>query len=549
MPFGTRRYNSNISVDKDYNFLSASTREENREPSHLYNTRGRAKGAAAVGGLVDPQDIGAGTFAVLRDPYTAAMKIRFEEAWRLDPVIRSAINRKVSFTLGREFKTVLDTIETFPNKKEYRAALNKIMSDQEYRKARAVVDRLNRKVNFQHCLKAGVIQSKVYGRSALLIDGPLRDPETGEQIGIPRTGLDMDTVRLIDVKILNAKLLGQVRINENTWDLQAVLYNTTNRGVNDPNNYISANRMIYFTNINYHISPQTIHYGYSDIEPVAHISECNRIINEQDMKEINFTMWAGFGLIKVPGTKNVTDVEQFLANFKGGRWSVISSEIMVEVHQLTNDLKALITERRENEQLILRALNVPAMILGFEDIQNYATAQQVLQAYKESSVEEDRTHINQIVGPQWLDRAFASALNIEDPWDLMAEMRLAFEDIAFENLKDKAVGYLPLYEAGLLTDEKLLEIFGLDDAIDQLQALKDEKIKAQQEMQKQMKEQADKQGIQPQSQQQQPQQQAPPEEQGQNVPAIQLPSTGGKSVLTQIEKQQGKKPPGVGSPP
>jgi hypothetical protein len=515
-----RRFD-NISVDNHGNFLSASTREDNRQPSSIY---GKSRSAAAVGGFVEPRDIGAGTFAILRDPYTAPMKIRFEEAWRMDPVVRSAINRKVSFTLGREFKTVLDIIETFPNRSEYRAALNQIMSDQEYKNARAIVDRLNRKVNFQHCLKAAVIQSKVYGRSALLIDGPLKDPETGEQVGIPRTGLDMDMVRLIDVKTLSSKLLGQVKINENTWALQAVLYNTTNRGVNDPTNYIKANRLIYFTNVNYHISPQTIHYGYSDIEPIAHISECNRIINEEDMKEINFTMWAGFGLIKIPGTRNVTDVEQFLANFKGGRWSVISSDIQVEVHQLTNDLKALIEERRENEQLILRALNVPAMILGFEDIQNYATAQQVLMAWKESVIEEERTHLNQTVQPQWFDRAFASALNIEDVWELTVEMKLAFEDIAFENIKDRALAYLPIYEAGLIPDEKILEIFGLDDVIDQLKELQQKKEQAQQEIQQRMNEQAQKE-----------QQQSQGTGEG-----IKFPSTGGRALLEQIQKAEGK---------
>ncbi len=169
------------------------------------------------------------------------------------------------------------------------------------------------------------------------------------------------------------KLLGQVRIDENTYKIEAVLYNQNNRGVNTPQNYLNAERLIYFVNTDYHISPYTVKYGYSDIEPIAHISECNRIMNEEDFKEINFTMWAGFGLIKVPSARNMQDVQQFLSNFKGGKWSVISQDVQVEIHELKNDLTAMINERRENEQLILRALNVPSAILGFEDIQNFAT--------------------------------------------------------------------------------------------------------------------------------------------------------------------------------
>src|SRR5881398_2921172 len=51
--------------------------------------------------VVNPSDIGAGTYAILRDPYTWPMKIRFEESYRCDPVVRSAINREVAFILGK----------------------------------------------------------------------------------------------------------------------------------------------------------------------------------------------------------------------------------------------------------------------------------------------------------------------------------------------------------------------------------------------------------------------------------------------------------------
>ncbi len=151
--------------------------------------------------------------------------------------------------------------------------------------------------------------------------------------------------------------------------------------------------------------------------------------------------------------------------------------------------------------------------------------QQGLLAWKESVIEEERTHINDIVQPQWFDRAFASALGIEDLYELEVEMKLAFEDIAFENLKDKALAVLPLYEAGLLPDEKVLEIFGFDDVIDQLKALKDEKQKAQAELQQRMQEENQK--LQQQSQ-----------DLGQG---IKYPAIGGRGLLTTIEKDEARK--------
>lgn len=309
-------------------------------------------------GSINPADIGAGTYAILRDPYTWPMKVRFEESYRMDPVVRSAINRKVAFILGKKFDTTFDIIDSFMNAHEARSAINIIASDQEYFNAKRIVDKVMRRVNFQQKLKGAVIQSKVYGRSALLVEAT---PEEDGGDGFPD-----------NIKILNSKLLGQVRIDEYTWQLQQIQYNTNSRGLNDPYNFLDAADIIYFTNLDYHISPYTIHYGLSDIEPIAHISEVNRILNEEDLKETNVGMWAGYGLIKIPSFRNPAEVQAFLGQFQPGKWSAISQDIQVEVHELSGDIGHLINERNENEKLILRALNVPSMILGFEDVQNYA---------------------------------------------------------------------------------------------------------------------------------------------------------------------------------
>jgi len=485
---------------------------ENRHPEFLY---GRSIGANTVTKLksgatdfANPKELGAGSYALLRNPYTASMLIRFEEAWRMDPVVRSGINRKVSYTLGKKFYSIFQLIDDLPNKKVARQALSTIASKQEWQNAKKVIDRLNRNLGLQEKLKAAVIQAKVYGRSGLLLDGALMSE------GFPTTQITLEDIPNIDMKVLNAKLMGQVRIDENTWKLQSLLYNTNNRGLNDPSNFLLADRLIYFTNLDHHISPFTYRYGYSDIEPIAHISECNRIMNEQDLKEINFSQWSGFGLIKVPGTRNIADVNNFLTNFKGGRWSVISSELSVEMHNFINDLNGMLNERDKNEQLILRTLNVPSMILGFEDIQNYATAQQVLMAWKESVLEEERTWLKDIIGPQWFDRLLCNILQM-DPHELDALITLEFEDIAFENMKDKAIVVLPLFEAGLLSPERVLQAFGFDDAIDDLQELQAQKQKMQDQMNKQTQD-------------------------NNNPNDVTFPSTSGRSLLKDVQKSEGQ---------
>jgi len=386
----------------------------------------------------------------LRDPYTFSMKIRFEEAYRCDPVVRAAINKKTAFVLGKSLSTTFDLVDTFVKPEEARAAMNIVLSDREIADAKRVVDRVDRKCNFQQNLKAAFIQAKVFGRSAILVEGP--------ENGLP-----------VNMKILSSKLLGQVVIDPYTWRLERVQYNAP--GVYGSGNYLQGSDIVYFTNCDYHVSPYTIGYGLSDLEAIAHISETNRILNEEDLKEINYSMWSGFGLLKVPTIRNAAEIQSFLSSFKPGRWCAISQDITAEVHELQKDLASLLTERNENEKLILRDLAVPAAILGFEDIQNFATLQEVMLAWKESEIEEQRTWINSIVEPQWFDRLLVQILGVDDPDDLKVKIILAFEDIALENLKDKALAVIPLYEAGILPPDRVLEYLGFDDVADQVRLL------------------------------------------------------------------------------
>ena len=230
-------------------------------------------------------------------------------------------------------------------------------------------------------------------------------------------------------------------------------------------------------------------------------------------------MWAGYGLLKVPPIRNVAEVQQFLDQFQPGKWTAISQDIIAEVHELGHDIQGLILERNENEKLILRCLNVPAAILGFENVQNYATLQEVLAAWKESVLEEERTWINSILEPQWFDTLLAKILNIDNLEELKWRMMLEFEDIALENLKDKVIAVLPLYEAGLIPPNKVLEFLGFDDIVDQVDDLQSVLQKAQGQM----------------------------GGQSQDKPvSVQYPKMSPVGILKQVEKSPGTQPP---SPP
>lgn len=284
----------------------------------------------------------------LRDPYNTVAKARFEDAYRSDPIVRRCINLKAKYILGKRPKTILDIVQEYNTSEEARQALSVVMSNQEYQRVKTAIDATNRRVKFHIKLQAALKQSHIGGRSALLIE-------------------KLEGGRPADLKILNWKKLGSVHVEKDTWQLQSVDYADNDR--NDP---LLAEEIIYFAHSDDHISPDTLYYGLSEIEPIQHISECNRLIDEEDAKEINRGLWAGFGLLRFPTNTTDSEMDDFISKFNPGLWSATSQAVTAEVHQIAHDLDKLINERRENDRRIMAALGVPSFLMGFEDITNRA---------------------------------------------------------------------------------------------------------------------------------------------------------------------------------
>ena len=76
-------------------------------------------------------------YYVNKDPYTTSNKIQFEEAFRADGIVRSALLRKADFVFAKGIKTVLDTMDDdFTDYTEKQNALSGIISKKEYKDAK-----------------------------------------------------------------------------------------------------------------------------------------------------------------------------------------------------------------------------------------------------------------------------------------------------------------------------------------------------------------------------------------------------------------------------
>src|ERR1043165_8075913 len=405
-------------------------------------------------------------YYVQKDPYTTSNKIQFEEAFRADGIVRRALLRKADFVFSKGIKTVLDTMDDdFKDYEEKQSALSNIMTAKvgatTYKDAKAIIDKVNRRINFRYYLRAAYLNCKTYGRSALL----------KETVNPPETWPDYAPNYLY---IMNPKLLGNIYCDKKSHQIAYIEYNTNSSDSYNNKIFYEPRDLIYFTNIDYHISANTLGYGLSEIEPVKDISETNRVIDEEDFKEIAFSMWAGIVIFSVPDIHNAGEITNLLSDWKPGAPMAISSEITATPLEIAHELNDLVEARTQFDKRILRNLGVPSFALGFETDANRATAQFVLHAWKESFVDQERIWIKDIVQQQWINPLWANALNMteDEIQDLDAKLTLEFIEYNFDTFSENVGAWYPLVQAGYISVQDFLDKIGQPELAEKYKELK-----------------------------------------------------------------------------
>jgi hypothetical protein len=453
-PLNKEEYNPGPALDRLSGYLSSQA---------------KLKGAAV-------SDVDKSSFYVNKDPYNSTNKIQFEEAFRADGIVRRALLRKADFVFAKGIKTVLDTMDDdFDNYEEKQNALNKILGKtaadtleegiskevgkNSYRQAKSQIDKINRKINFRHYARGAYLNCKVYGRS-----------------GLSKEYYDSEEGYPTSLYILNPKLMSDVYCDKKTHKIAYVEYNSSQADSYNNKTYYEPKDLIYFTNIDYHISPNTLGYGLSEIEAVKDISETNRSVDERAFKEIAFALWAGIVIFSIPDLHNQEEVTNLLDAWQPGSPMAISSEITATPLEIAHELKDLIELRTQQDKRILRNLGVPSFALGFETDANRATAQFVLHAWKESFVDQERMWLKDVIQEQWIVPLWAKALNMEEDavYDLDAKLTAEFIDYNFDTFSENVDAWLPLVQQGYISPQDFLDKIGQPELAEKYKELKKE---------------------------------------------------------------------------
>lgn len=403
---------------------------------------------------------GNSTSGALVDPYNNASKNRFEDTFRADKVAQRALLKKVTFILSNKPSVTLDVNEEYPTEELYKQALESIMTQQEFQKLLVDIKKINKTVRFYNHLITAEVQKRVFGRAAL--------------------GVVLNSGLPTDLKPFSSKNLGKVYV-DNDWKFTGVDYHDNLVAKQTFN----ASELIYLTHLDFNITPNTLFYGLSEFEGIAHDSETNRIVSEEDNKEAAKGQWAGVGVIKAPSITSDAQMTTLVNAMDPGKWNAINADVTMEVHALDPKIDQLTNLREANDKRIIRGIDVPQPTMGYEDVTNRATMDTVMQVYHATTLDFERQMLKAQIEPQWYDTLTMKLLNIPDMAEAKARVVCEFEDLVFETFQDKATPILSLLDRGLITPQRALKMMGLDDAIaemEEAESLQMEKQKEQMDM-------------------------------------------------------------------
>jgi len=359
------------------------------------------------------------------------------DAYMNDGTIRAMVNKRTDFILGNRTKYIIEPNEDAEFGEDAEQALETVLTEQEVKDLKIKINRINKRVSFHERLVNLLVQNFVLGRAAGGIERELNSefPIFGEPIAL---------------KVLNGLRLKNPSINSKTWELDGIFYDY---GVKDKTNVLipSTNLLPLWFN-DHNLYDNSLYTGMSAVWPILSMAQSNGYINDEDVPESCKSLWAKFGFVYV-GDKNPDSMAKFEKNAKVGTLFFHNNPMLdTKLADLKQDIRELTDVRMANMKAMCINFGFP-MFLLFEDSANFATAREVMQAYKAGVLERDRTWLRGFLEKYWYDPILADHLrldSLEDLGNAKMKIKAAFEDINFETRKDIIDREIPLIEQGVL---------------------------------------------------------------------------------------------------
>jgi len=359
-------------------------------------------------------------------------------------IIRTAVDKTVWFILGDRVKCVIEPndelIEGLEDDK-VRKLQDKINKDKltdakgnpfRIKELRKDILRFNKRVQFHDALIKWLTTIFVFGRGF-------------EEISIVP---NQDKWEPLTLKHLYPLRVVDTKVNTESYAFEGIYYNY---GLKNKNKVlVKPDKLISGWHDDNGMFDNTHYSGVSQVWSALSASQTIETILDENLPEFVKAIAEGIGFVYSGSNKKSVSqqIKQelqhstiFIHNYDKLRFDKI--DLARDPNELMNIINGL-------AKYICQAVNLP-LFLMFEDTANFATANQVMQVFKVSTLNRYRTWLQGILEKCWYDRILAAHLNIDVEDVIFQDIKIKpiFEDISFETKKETLEGEKLAFDMGV----------------------------------------------------------------------------------------------------
>jgi hypothetical protein len=361
------------------------------------------------------------------------------EAYTNCGFLRSVIDKNIYFMTGERTKFLIepnDELTHNKDDKEIREIEKNVRDNPKYQELARDLIRLNKRVELHDRLIKLLTNVWVFGRGFLQIERlQPDDPESKlTTIGGPRIYGEP-----IALKPLTPFRIEKTLVDEKQYTFEGLIYNfglqTDSNKVpkKDPKKKIPNTDLIAAWYDDNNVFDNTYFSGISPTWSVLSAAQTIEVALDKNIPEFLMAVAQGFGEIYT-GTNKKSVSEDIKNTIQHSTWFIHNYEkLHMNAVNLARNPEELTGIIMALARYICQSMNLP-IFLAFEDTTNFATANQVMQAYKVSTLQRNRTWLQGVLEKYWYDPILADFFGVTTDEVVSQEIKIKpiFEDVNFE---------------------------------------------------------------------------------------------------------------------
>ena len=359
------------------------------------------------------------------------------EAYTNCGFLRSVIDKNIFFMTGERTRFLIepnDELTQNREDKEIREIEKNIRENPKYQELVRDLIRLNKRVELHDRIIKLLTNVWVFGRGFLQVERlKFDDPESKvTTLGTRQYG------EPIALKPLTPFRIEKTLVDDKKYTFEGLIYNygvnqNSRKAKGDGKKTILPTDLVAAWYDDNNVFDNTYFSGISPTWSVLSAAQTIEVALDKNIPEFLMAVAQGFGNIYT-GTNKKSVSEDIKNTIQHSTWFIHNYEkLRMEAVNLARNPEELTGIIMALARYICQSMNLP-IFLAFEDTTNFATANQVMQAYKVSTLARNRTWLQGVLEKYWYDPILADFFGVTTDEVISQEIKIkpVFDDINFE---------------------------------------------------------------------------------------------------------------------